>query len=340
MGQSGILKTKFSLLFVAIILFVSCGDESSKSTKSPKSKTKTIKKPALQRPDFNADSAYYFIQKQVDFGPRVPNTEPHQKAANYLSQKLSSYGFEVTEQKTQVKAFNGKNLNLTNIIGEYKPELNNRILLFAHWDTRPFADQDTENKTKPIDGANDGGSGVGVLLEIARQIEKVQPNIGIDIIFFDGEDYGQPSDDMRQRQSGSWCLGSQHWSRNPHRENYSANFGILLDMVGAKDAYFTKEAISMYYAPHIVDKVWSIASTLGHSKHFVFQETTHVGEDDHLYVNRIAKIPSIDIIQYDPKTRAFAPHWHTHDDNMSVIDKNTLRAVGETVLATVLQEAN
>lgn len=340
MGQNGILKIKIILLFTVIVTLGACGDESSKSTKTPKPKAKAAQKPALQRPDFNADSAFYFIQKQVDFGPRVPNTEPHQKAADYLSQKLSSYSFEVTEQKTQAKAFNGKTLNLTNIIGEYKPELNNRILLFAHWDTRPFADQDTENKTKPIDGANDGGSGVGVLLEIARQIEKAQPNIGIDIIFFDGEDYGQPSDDMRQRQSGSWCLGSQYWSRNPHRENYSANFGILLDMVGAKDAYFTKEAISMYYAPHIVDKVWSIASTLGHSKHFVFQETTHVGEDDHLYVNRIAKIPSIDIIQYDPKTRAFAPHWHTHDDNMSVIDKNTLRAVGETVLATVLQEAN
>jgi hypothetical protein len=144
---------------------------------------------------------------------------------------------------------------------------------------------------------------------------------------------------MRKRQSGSWCLGSQYWARNPHRENYRANFGILLDMVGAKNAYFTKEAISMYYAPHIVNKVWNVASALGHSNHFVFQETTHVGEDDHLYVNKIAKIPSIDIIQYDPKTRAFAPHWHTHDDNMEVIDKNTLRAVGETVLATVLQEA-
>lgn len=340
MGQNGILKINIILLFTVIVTLGACGDESSKSTKTPKPKAKAAQKPALQRPDFNADSAFYFIQKQVEFGPRVPNTEAHQKAANYLSGKLASYGFEIIEQKTQVKSFNGKTLNLTNIIGEYKPELNNRILLFAHWDTRPFADQDTENKTKPIDGANDGGSGVGVLLEIARQIEKAQPNIGIDIIFFDGEDYGQPSDDMRQRQSGSWCLGSQYWSRNPHRENYSANFGILLDMVGAKDAYFTKEAISMYYAPHIVDKVWSIASTLGHSKHFVFQETTHVGEDDHLYVNRIAKIPSIDIIQYDPKTRAFAPHWHTHDDNMSVIDKNTLRAVGETVLATVLQEAN
>lgn len=341
MAQSGTLKIKISLVFLFLITLWACESDSSKSKqRGTKASPKAAQKPALQRPEFNADSAYHFIQKQVDFGPRVPNTKAHQETADFLSKKLISYGFELNLQNAQVKAFNGQTLNITNIIGEYKPELNNRILLFAHWDTRPFADQDTENTNKPIDGANDGGSGVGVLLEIARQIEQIKPNIGIDIIFFDGEDYGQPSNDMRKRQSGSWCLGSQYWSKNPHRENYRANYGILLDMVGAKDAYFTKEAISMYFAPHIVEKVWNTASALGHSNHFVYQETTHVGEDDHLYVNKIAKIPSIDIIQYDPQTRAFAPHWHTHDDNMEVIDKNTLRAVGETVLATVLQEAS
>jgi Zn-dependent M28 family amino/carboxypeptidase len=212
-------------------------------------------------------------------------------------------------------------------------------MLFAHWDSRPFADRDSKNKGKAILGANDGASGVGVLLEVARQIQKLKPNIGVDIFFFDAEDYGQPSSDMRKRQAGTWCLGSQYWANNPHKANYNANFGILLDMVGASNAYFTKEAISMYYAPQIVDKVWGIASALGHGNHFVFQQTSHVGEDDHLYINKIANIPSIDIIQYDPATTAFAPHWHTHDDNMDVIDKNTLAAVGETVLATVLREA-
>lgn len=329
---------KLRILCIAIaLLIISCDSPVTQEKKLPP-KQKTEKK-SFTRPAFSSDSAYQFIADQVAFGPRVPNTEAHKKTANYLTKRLETYGLKVTQQKAQVKAFNGTTLNIINIIGEYKENLPNRVMLFAHWDTRPFADQDTKDRQKPIDGANDGGSGVGVLLEIARQLQLQQPEIGVDIFFFDAEDYGQPSNDMRKRKSGTWCLGSQYWAVNPHRENYTANFGILLDMVGATNARFTKEAISMYYAPHVVDKVWSVAEGLGHSAYFSRQNTSHVGEDDHLYINKIAKIPSIDIIQYDPSTRAFAPHWHTHDDNLSVIDKRTLQAVGETVLATLLDEA-
>lgn len=338
MEQNGFLR--ISILFLILSLFIwSCNGEPKRNT-TTKPKPSSKETFTVEKPSFSEDSAFSFIEKQLAFGPRVPNTEAHLKAAKYLSSKLGSYGFKITEQKAIVTAFNGDKLNMINIIGEYKADLNNRILLFAHWDSRPFADQDTKNKGKAIPGANDGGSGVGVLLEIARQLSILQPNIGVDIIFFDAEDYGQPSSAMAQRQSGTWCLGSQYWAKNMHKANYSANYGILLDMVGAKNAIFTKEAISLYYAPHIVDHVWGIANALGHGNHFVFQETTHVGEDDHLYVNKIAKIPSIDIIQYDPSTQAFAPHWHTHNDNIHVIDKATLEAVGETVLATVLKEAN
>ncbi|MEQ8910398.1 MAG: M28 family peptidase [Vicingaceae bacterium] len=339
MERSGILRISL-FVFLLSFLFWSCDSEQKKKSPKPSTQQKA-KKPTftVERPPFSEDSAYAFIEQQLAFGPRVPNTEAHQKAARYLSSKLSNYGFAVSEQKAKVKAFDGEQLNIVNIIGEYKAELNNRVLLFAHWDTRPFADQDKKNKGKAIPGANDGGSGVGVLLEIARQLDTLKPSIGVDIIFFDAEDYGQPSSGMQKRQSGTWCLGSQYWAKNPHKANYSANYGILLDMVGAKDAYFTKEAISLYYAPQVVDHVWGIAKMLGHGNHFVFQETTHVGEDDHLYVNKIANIPSIDIIQYDPSTMAFAPHWHTHDDNIDIIDKATLEAVGETVLATVLKEA-
>ena len=336
MEQAGNMKIRI-LFIIVVLFFFSCDSEPEKKrTITPPKAKKVI---LLDKPAFSSDSAYHFIETQVAFGPRVPNTESHKKAAAYLSSKLSSYGLAVTEQKGQVKAFTGKTLNIINIIGEYNPEANNRIMLFAHWDSRPFADQDTKDRDKAIDGANDGGSGVGVLLEVARQLQIQQPNIGVDIFFFDAEDHGQPAGDFRQRMAGTWCLGSQYWAVNPHKENYNPRFGILLDMVGAKNARFTKEAISMYYAPDVVDKVWNIASRLGHSNYFSFQQTTHVGEDDHLYINKISKIPSIDIIQFDPATQAFAPHWHTHDDNMSVIDKQTLQAVGETVLATVLEEA-
>ena len=213
-------------------------------------------------------------------------------------------------------------------------------MLFAHWDTRPFADQDIKDRGQAIDGANDGGSGVGVLLEVARQLQIKKPDIGVDIFFFDAEDYGQPADDMRRRMAGTWCLGSQYWANNPHIPNYNADFGILLDMVGARNAIFTREAWSMGFAPQIVNKVWGIANALGYGNHFNYQQTTHVGEDDHVYINKIAGIPSIDIIQYDPTTGNFAPHWHTHEDNMAIIDKRTLQAVGETVLATVINEVN
>lgn len=329
------LLTKSSLAIILFFLF-SCGEQTDKKANDKPSTEIAV---SISRPDFSADSAYAFIEKQVSFGPRVPNTEAHQKTAEYLAAKLEGYGFNVINQRAKVTAFDGDQLNMVNIIGEYLPNSNNRILLFAHWDTRPFADQDTKNKSKPIDGANDGGSGVGVLLEVARQIQIAQPRVGVDIIFFDAEDYGEPSGNMHRRKTtSSWCLGSQYWAKNMHKPYYRANFGILLDMVGGKNAIFVKEVISMHYAPYVMDKVWKIAHKLGHHEYFIDKQVQFVGEDDHLYVNKIANIPSIDIIQYDPETGSFNKTWHTHDDNLENIDKNTLQVVGETVLATVLNE--
>jgi len=335
------MKISKIIPIMGLLFIIACegGDKEQKQSKQPKKKETESPKKKTARPAFNADSAYHFVEKQLSFGPRVPNTEAHRQTAEYLGAKLEAYGLKVYRQKGVVTAFDNSKLNIVNLIGEYRPELKNRIMLFAHWDSRPFADQDNKDRAQPIDGANDGASGVGVLLEVARQLQSQQVNIGVDIMFFDAEDYGQPMGDMRKRKSGTWCLGSQFWAKQPHRTDYQANFGILLDMVGASNAKFTREAISMYYAPHIVDKVWNIASQLGHSNHFDFQQTQHVGEDDHLYINKIRRIPSIDIIQYDPSTGAFAPHWHTHDDNLSVIDKQTLSAVGETILAVILEEA-
>ncbi len=329
MGQVGNLRSRI-LLIIAIVFLFACRED-----KKPVPVKKTEEPKKAVRPNFNADSAYNFVQKQVDFGPRVPNTVGHVAAGNYLSGQLNRFGFEVIDQQTQVIAFDQTKLNIKNIIGAYKPELNNRVLLFAHWDTRPNADQDEERKSEPILGANDGASGVGVLLEIARQIQKAKPNVGVDIIFFDAEDYVDESGTIED-----YCLGSQYWANNMHKIGYSANFGILLDMVGAKDAMFAKEYHSMTHASAYVHHVWNIAKDLNHDNYFNSRPTRHVGIDDHVYINTIAKIPSIDIIQYDPETRSFAPHWHTHQDKMDVIDKQTLRAVGETVLATVLMEAN
>jgi Zn-dependent M28 family amino/carboxypeptidase len=289
-------------------------------------------------PVFSEDSAFYFIEKQVDFGPRVPNTKAHTLTAEFLSNKLRSYNFNVIVQEAKLQAFDNTILNMKNIIAEHNPDNPNRIMLFAHWDTRPFADQDSKDRNKPIDGANDGASGVGVLLEIARQINLYPPDIGIDIIFFDAEDYGQPDGTMIARKPDTYALGSQYWSRNKHKTNYAPRYGILLDMVGAKDAIFTKEGTSMYYAPMVVKKVWDAAARLGYSDYFVDKRTPGI-IDDHTYVNSIAGIPSIDIIQYDSDTPSgFGEYWHTHRDNIDIIDKNTLKAVGQTLLEVIYRE--
>lgn len=284
-------------------------------------------------PEFNPDSAYQYVEKQVQFGPRVPNTPNHAACAEYLVQKLQSFNAEVSTQEFQAEAFNGKKLDLTNIIGSFKPENPKRILLAAHWDTRPFTDRDSLNSDQPGLGANDGGSGVGVLLEVARTLSlDSNYNVGVDIIFFDGEDYG----DTAANNKDTWCLGSQYWARNKHKPNYAAYYGILLDMVGAKGAEFPKEGFSVRYAREVVNNVWEAGYQLGYGNYFIDELHGSI-TDDHRYVNEIAKFPMIDIIELHPE-KGFGDYWHTHKDDMSVIDKNTLKAVGQTVLYVLYNE--
>ena len=248
------------LLILILLLIISCGTDEPQRKVAIKKVEPTIPQPKIEKPVFDADSAYLYVKEQVDFGPRYPNNEAHGKCAKSLENKLKSFGLKASTQLGKAVTFNKKNITIKNIIGEYNPDAEKRILLFAHWDTRPFADQDTKNMTKPILGANDGGSGVGVLLEVARQLSLTQPTIGVDIIFFDAEDYGQPSSmHSNDSSSDSWCLGSQYWSKNPHIENYKAEYGILLDMVGATNPQFRQEAFSNQFAPLIVQKVWSNA---------------------------------------------------------------------------------
>lgn len=269
----------------------------------------------------------------MDFGPRVPGTSAHAKCADYLSSKLKSYGWHVQIQNGNISTYDGKKFNLQNIIASYKPENPNRILLFSHWDSRPFADQDIVDKDKPFDSADDGPSGVGVLLEIARQLNITQPNVGIDILFDDIEDYGKEHDNGEN----TWGLGAQYWAKNPHKPGYVAQYGILLDMVGAKGATFPREGGSNEYASHVVKKIWDKAAHLGYSNYFVFEDAASI-TDDHVYVIQYANIPCADIINMNPVTGQFGAHHHTHSDNMNVIDKNTLKAVGQTVLEVVWEE--
>ena len=313
-----------------VLLFTACGSKQPKPAEQPQA--------AVVVPAFNVDSAYHYTAEQVAFGPRVPNSEPHRLCGDWLEAELKRFGAQVTSQRITLRAYDGTVLAARNIIGSFKPETKKRVLLCAHWDSRPWADADPDpkNHRTPILGANDGASGVGVLLEIARQIHAQPTEIGVDIIFFDAEDYGTHADDEESSESMTWCLGSQYWARVPHTEGYMARFGILLDMVGGKDARFHREGYSEYFAKHIVDKVWTAAHASGNGQWFPYAEGGVI-TDDHLPINQLARIPCIDIIGHYPET-GFAPTWHTMDDTMDNIDPTVLGAVGQTVLQVIYNE--
>lgn len=326
--------TFIPLLLLLLVAAVACGNNSKSSTEGEDKKPKV----AVSVPQFDADSAYHYIEAQVDFGPRVPNTAAHKACGDYLAKKLEQFGATVYNQHADLMAYDGTLLKARNIIGAFKPEAKKRIALFSHWDSRPWADADPDEKKRhtPIAGANDGASGVGVLLEIARQIQQQQPELGVDIILVDAEDYGPHQSYKGAHKEEAWALGSQYWARNPHVQNYNARFGILLDMVGAKDATFFYEGYSEQYAKGINRKVWNAANNLGYGRYFVKERGTTV-TDDHLFVNQYARIPTIDIIQYSEDT-GFYENWHTVKDDMEGIDRNTLKAVGQTVMEVIYKE--
>lgn len=324
----------FLLLLVAI---VACSSN-KKSGDAPAEAQ--APKPQVTVPAFNADSAYSYIQAQADFGPRVPNTAAHQACGNYLAAQLEKFGAKVYNQFADLVAYDNSILKARNIIGVYNPDSRRRVLLCAHWDSRPYADQDPKKKNhrEPILGVNDGASGVGVLLEVARQLQKQAPQIGIDIIFFDAEDYGRPYFYKGPYKQDTWCLGSQYWGRVPHVAGYNARYGILLDMVGGKNSTFYQELFSKRTAGKQTEHIWNTAHRLGFGSLFPKEEGTEV-TDDHVYVQTLRGIPCVDIINYDPQCdTGFGDFWHTLDDNMEIIDRATLTAVGQTVLEVIYNE--
>lgn len=332
------------LFFAATLLLWSCDRTGSKGGETKIDTPVAESIITVKASAFSGDSAYAFVARQVAFGPRVPNSAAHRKCGDYLVATLKKYGAEVTVQEFSATAYNGTQLQARNIIAAFNPKATKRILLAAHWDTRHVADKDSSRTKQPIDGANDGASGVGVLLEVARIVSSGNPKpaVGVDIILFDVEDYGIPEFDDRSKYVNAennaefYCLGSQHWGKNPHKPGYSAYYGILLDMVGAKNATFFKEQSSVEYASGILDKVWNVAQALGYGQYFRSEQSPAV-TDDHTFVNTYAKIPMIDIIDFS-RQGSFGHYHHTHKDNMDIIDKNTLKAVGQTVVQVVWQE--
>ncbi len=314
------------------ILLASCGSTHTDTGK----KVASVPVPEVK---FNADSAYSYIKHQVEFGARVPGTVAHQNCVNYIINELTRHGVDtVFTQNAEVTAFTGDKLPITNIIASINPESKDRVLLAAHFDTRPWADNEDNSTARntPILGANDGGSGVGVLLELARILAENRPEIGVDFLFVDAEDYGD--NEGWGNKEETWCLGTQYWCANNHytKENRPM-YGIVLDMVGGTNAKFHREYYSNKSAAKIVNKVWGTAAKSGFSTFFP-NEIGGALIDDHLFIDR-SGIPCIDIVECNNTiTRSFPPTWHTLRDNMASIDTAPLRAVGQTVLNVILSE--
>jgi glutaminyl-peptide cyclotransferase len=331
----------FGLVFLFLLSGCTCNKpnpETSGDSNNPQSEIRNP--PSIQVPEFNPDTAYAFIEEQVAFGPRIPGTPAQTKCAAWIESKVKSYHAKVVVQDLKVELWNHQMVPCKNIIASFNPDQKKRILLCTHWDTRPWSDQDRANPKKPFDGADDGGSGVGILLEIARYLSSQPTQVGVDLVFFDVEDYGPPKWDpqAKNEEINGYCIGTQHWADQPHVTDYRAYFGILLDMVGAKNATFPQEGVSLQYAPSIVKKVWDVAISLGYGNYFVYDKAPGI-TDDHTFVNSINGTPTIDIINMDRTSpNGFAKHWHTQQDNMSIIDKSTLKAVGQTLMQVIYTE--
>lgn len=329
---------KIFLYFCAAIVMAAT-ISSCKSTK--KDSTAGDETVALVGPTFNADSAYAYCEQQCLFGPRTMNSEAHDKCAQWIVNKFKQFGCEVTTQNADLKGWDGTILKSQNIIARTKPEVTTRLLVCAHYDSRPWADNDPDstNWRKPVMGANDAASGVAVMLELARLIKNdTTLNIGVDFVCFDAEDYGLPQWSDMQTDADTWALGAQHWATNLP-QGYEARYGILLDMVGGMGAKFYQEGVSKQYANEIVNKIWRTAAQIGYGSFFPMKDGGMI-TDDHVPVNEKAGIPCVDIIAFYPDCQqsSFGPTWHTVNDTMEHIDPNVLKAVGQTLVQVLYTE--
>lgn len=318
-----------------LLVLVSCSCNRAAQKGETGADTGTKKAASKELPQFSADSAYLYVAEQCNFGPRVPGTEAQTNCAQWLADELRRHGATVKVQEGEMTAYNGTKLPVKNIIGSFNSEAKMHVLLMSHWDSRPVADYDPDpaKRKQPVMGANDGASGVGVLLELARLCSLKLPTVGIDIFLTDAEDYGAPEDWQGSHDEKWWALGTQMWCKQAAKEGYRAQYGILLDMVGSANATFYREYYSERYANSFVNEIWQTAARLGCGDLFIDLQGGGV-TDDHVFVNRMLNIPCVDIIDTRIDTDGtFCPEWHTTHDTIDNISKETLGKVGRVLVA-------
>ena len=312
----------FTILSVGLMAFslTACSSHSASNT-------------AIARPEFSADSAMAHISAQLACGPRTGGSEGHRQCAAYIASTLARYGATITLQSGEMMDYSGRPQHLMNIIAHFGPDSVPSVLLGAHYDTRPWTDAEAnyDDRHYCVPGANDGASGVAVLLEIARQLSLRENCPAVTLVFFDLEDMGTPAFYTGQQREDSWCLGSQYFAQHL---NAPYSYGIVLDMVGAADAFFAREYYSTQYAPDYVEHIWHTANRLGYGTIFVDQASYPI-TDDHLPLCR-AGIPTVDIVHFNPNSdHGFPAVWHTRQDDEAHICPATLQAVGEVVLSVL-----
>jgi hypothetical protein len=323
------------ILAVLITGAFACSSKGSGNISSNTDAEAQASAPSLNVVTFNADSAYRHVEAQVNFGPRIPGTSAHAACVDYITKKLHSYGADtVAVQRLTADNHRGGTTPVANILARYNSGAKRRVLLLAHYDSRPWADNDDDeaNHSKPVPGANDGASGVGVLLELARCLGEKAPAIGVDLLMVDAEDAGD--NDVEE----SWCIGTQEWLKaKPYKSTTRPAYAILLDMVGGTDAVFYREYMSDRFARSVNDRIWTVAAASGFADRFNDSQGGAV-TDDHIFVNR-AGIPAVDIIDAaHPATGSFPPTWHTVADDLKSISSATLNAVGQTVANVIYSE--
>lgn len=310
-------------LLIALFLLLPLAGCLQKEDKNPVPASKAEKRESVRIPEFDGESAFAYLTRQTDFGPRAPGTAAHSQCLLFLTTEMQKFAEAVNKQEFSHKGHEGKNILMTNVISSFNLKATTRILLLAHWDSRPFCDEDPDprNHDKPVLGANDGASGIAVLLEIARHLKQQPPAVGIDVLFTDGEDYGKRGD------NNNYLLGARYFAKNISPD-FKPAFGILIDMIGDAQLEIPKDQYSIRYAPEIVDLIWSKARELG-----VYQFSERLQGyvmDDHLPLNEIG-IKTVDLIDFaypDESNR----YWHTVEDTPDKCSPGSLEAVGKVLL--------
>ncbi len=327
MIQPRAIPPPIALPLFLLLLFVSCGGK-----KNDEEHMKSAFTPPAALPAFDARRCHDLLEVQVAFGPRVPNSASHENCLEFFVRFFDSLGLAPEKQQFEITGYRGERMKLTNVIARLRPSSRERILLAAHWDSRPFADmeKDPDRALRPIPGANDGASGVAVLLHLAEILRMRPPDIGVDIVLFDGEDYGRENDESM------FCLGAKYYSATRDART-GIRFGILLDLVGDRDAVFPKEGFSRRYAADIQDLLWTEAARMGLTR---FSPAVHGAIlDDHVPLNTVAGIKTVDIIDAalvgHDKSSPRRQYWHTLGDTPEQCEPETLGDVGRLLLSII-----